>query len=287
MLRASLVVSTALSVFTMQASGASQGVLDIGPAAYSGLAQAAPAAPAAPEAPAAPAADAPPAAPPEPTSFWQGWKGSIEGGLNGSEGNSENLNIRGGISGARKTKPMETTASLTYNYATSDGEKTKSRGEFNLRNDWNFGESPWGFYALGRIEYDEFQDWDWRFSVYAGPTYALIRTEKTTLKLRAGLGFSKEIGGSRNEIIPELNLGADFSHQLTERQRIFASFDYYPSLLDFSEFRTVGKAGWEILVDPEVNMTLKLGIEHRHQSDPGVGKKKNDIDYFALIAWTF
>jgi hypothetical protein len=47
------------------------------------------------------------------------------------------------------------------------------------------------------------------------------------------------------------------------------------------------KAGWEIVVDPEVNMTLKLGVEDRYNDNPGPDRKKNDIEYFALLAWSF
>jgi hypothetical protein len=230
----------------------------------------------------------PPAKAPQPTSFWEGWSGTIEGGLNGSEGNSENLNIRGGIGAERKTERIDTTASFTYKYSTSEGDKTESRGELNARNDWKSVKgSPWGWFLLGRLEYDEFQDWRWRASAYTGPTYALVETEKTKLKLRAGFGFSREFGGEKNEFVPEFDFGVDFEHQLTERQKIFASFDYYPSLLDVPEFRTLARAGWEIIVDPEVNLTLKLGVEHRHQSDPGDDRENNDLDYFALIALKF
>ena len=54
-----------------------------------------------------------------------------------------------------------------------------------------------------------------------------------------------------------------------------------------SEYRTDAKAGWDIVIDPEVNMSLKLGVNHRHNSEPGEGKKENDLEYFAMIGWSF
>jgi len=92
---------------------------------------------------------------------------------------------------------------------------------------------------------------------------------------------------AKEEFVPELDLGLDFSHKLTERQNIFASIDYYPSLSDFPQYRALGKAGWEIVVDPEVNMYLKIGVSDRYISNPGTGFKKNDLEYFLTLGWEF
>lgn len=235
------------------------------------------------------------APPPPPTpipeeaklSFWEGWTGQVEAGINGSDGNTETLNARAGVSVRRTTDAMETLASATYTYATDAGEKSKSRGELFVRNDWFFRDSPWGFFAQGRAEYDEFQDWEWRLSAFAGPTYTVLKNDRTTLILRAGAGISREFGGMDNDIIPEALAGFDFAHKFTDHQSIFVNYEYLPSLKDFPEYRMNTKAGYQITVDPETKMVLKLGIEDRYDSDPGDGRKKNDIDYFALLAWSF
>ena len=235
-----------------------------------------------------PAADAAaaPAKPADPDSLFKGWKGNVEGGLNGSDGNSQNLSFRVGVGASRETSAMKTTAALNYTYAASDGEKTKSRGVLDLRNDWNVGER-WVVFATGKIEYDEFQDWDWRLSAFAGPGYYFVKNDRTSLLGRVGLGLTKEVGGSRNEIIPEGLVGLDVEHKLTERQKLFASVEWLPDLSELWEYRLNAKAGWEILVDPEVNMTLKLGVEDRYNHNPGPDRKKNDIEYYALLAWNF
>jgi hypothetical protein len=223
---------------------------------------------------------------PEP-SFFRNWTGSIEAGLNGSSGNSETLNLRAAFSLERDTARTKTSLATFYAYGTSDGRKNKSRGELSMRNDWKIVTSPWRIFATGRTEYDEFQDWTWRLSGIVGVGYALIADERTNLIARMGAGGSRKIGGRENDFVPELNLGADFDHRLTERQKIFAAVDYYPSLKDGSDFRFVGRAGWEVLVDPEVNMTLKVGLEDRYDSTPGPGRRKNDVDYYVLVGWKF
>lgn len=230
-------------------------------------------------------------APPVPAdrdSIWKGWDGSIEAGLNGSDGNSESLNIRAAFNAARKSESAETSFKSEYAYATTGGDKDKNRWFNELRHDWLLGrDQRWSIFALGQVEYDDFQDWTWRLSAFAGPGYKLIKTDKTTLNLRAGGGITKYIGGERNEIIPEGLLAGDMTHQLTERQKLTAAVEYYPSFKNFDEYRIVARAGWEILIDPEVNMMLKIGVEDRYDSEPGEGFKKNDIDYFATIGWKF
>ncbi len=220
--------------------------------------------------------------------FWQGWKRKAELGINGTAGNSEAFNIRALIGAKRISETMETAADVGYIYNTSESKKSKSRGEGNLRNDWLFKDSNWGFYGLGKIEYDEFQNWQWRLSGYAGPSYSFIKDETTTLRGRIGAGGSYEFGKkAKEEFIPEIDIGLDFTHKLTERQNIFASVDYYPSLSNFPRYRAIGKAGWELAVDPEVNMYLKVGVSDRYDSDPGIGFKRNDVEYFVTLGWEF
>lgn len=220
--------------------------------------------------------------------FWQGWKHKVEAGINGSTGNSETFSIRGLVGAKRTSETMETTADVGYIYNTSEGKKSKSRGEGNLRNDWLFKDSNWGFFATAKLEYDEFQRWQWRASGFLGPSYTFIKDDKTVLRGRVGAGGNYEFGkDAKEEFVPELDLGLDFSHKLTERQNIFASIDYYPSLSEFPQYRALGKAGWEIVVDPEVNMYLKIGVSDRYISNPGTGFKKNDLEYFLTLGWEF
>ncbi|MCW5767180.1 MAG: DUF481 domain-containing protein [Phycisphaeraceae bacterium] len=234
-----------------------------------------------------------PAAAPEPApapklSFWSGWKRSVDIGVIGSDGNSETFGARAALGAQRKTDHMETTVGLSYVYNTDNGEKTKSRGELTARNDWLFGkDSRWGFFAEGKIEYDEFQDWDWRLSGFVGPSYAFIRNDKTLLRGRVGAGGSYELGGDDNGFEPELLIGLDFEHAFNARNRIFASGEYLPSLSNFPDYRVNSKAGWETIIDEKSGMNLKLGVVDRYDSDPGEGIKKNDIEYFITLGWSF
>jgi len=221
-------------------------------------------------------------------SFLKGWKGGVEIGLNGSEGNSQSFNVHAGVNLQRKVELYDTKASLTYLRASADNEVTKNRFEANLRNDWIFEKgSPWRYFLEGRYEYDDFQDWQNRLTLSNGIGYAFLENERTTLIGRAGVGVRREWGGDDNRWIPEALVGADLSHKLTERQQLTATLDFYSSLLELSDYRARLQVGWEILVDPETKMSLKIGIEDRYDSEPGGDKKRNDLDYYALLVWSF
>lgn len=224
-----------------------------------------------------------------PQSLFEGWDGSAELGLNGSSGNNENLNFRGGFN-AKRTVPdrYETSADFVYKYGTSEGDTTQSQGSLQLRNDWLLGEdSPWRLFVIGRVEYDQFQAWDWRVSLFGGAGYEFIETDRTLLLGRIGAGITREFGSDDTSIIPEGLLGLDFGHQINERQKVTATVDYFPSFQDLSEYRIIAKAAWELLVDPETNLSLKVGVENRYDSDPGDDVKRNDFDYFAVLVWSF
>jgi len=220
-------------------------------------------------------------------SWLEGWEGSVEAGINGSDGNSEQFSARAAVGAKRKTERTETSVGAAYHYATNDGNETSNRFEAFVRNDWLLKDSRWRFFATGKYETDQFQDWDHRLSGFAGAGYEFIDHERTTLLGRAGLGGAYRIGGSDESFDPEALLGLDLTHQLTERQRIVAGTEFFPNLEQTGEFRWHNRAAWEIDVDPEVNMFLRIGAEHRHDSDPGPGFKPNDLDYFLTLGWTF
>lgn len=265
-------------------------VLPGAPAAPAGALPAA--VPAAPEAPAAAAAIPPvepavPPKPPEPDSFWSGWKRSVDAGVNGADGNSENLAIRAGIKLKRTTSEIETAADAGYIYNSSNGRKDKSRFEANVRNDWFFKESNWGLFVQGKAEYDEFQNWDYRLSTAAGPSYTFIKDDTTLLRGRQGGGITREFGGDNQDIIPEGFVGFDFEHKFTDRQSVYVSGDYIPSFQEISDYRLNGKAGYKIIIDPESKMNLQLGVADRYDARPGPNTRRNDIEYFATIGWEF
>ncbi len=245
-------------------------------------------APATLPAPVPPVVPAPPP-PPQPESIWEGWRGSLEGGLSGASGNSETFAVRAAVGLKREGEQTETELKGAYTFGTADGAETTNRGEIDGRNDWRIGESPWGLFALGRLEYDEFTNYRWRVSGSMGPSYTLIKPEPVLLRLRLGVGGAYEWAGPSpmEEFVPEGLAGVDLEWAINERQSLFLNADYLPSLQSPPHYRVDAKAGWQIMVDPESRLYLKLGVADRYSSSPGGQKNRNDIEYFLTFGWGF
>jgi putative salt-induced outer membrane protein YdiY len=229
-----------------------------------------------------PAADGPVDLAPPPS-----WSRRLDLGLNGSEGNSSSLSFRVGAGLERIAPDLETRVTGLYTRASDNGTVSQSRAELNARNDWLSTTSPWGFFLQGRVEFDEFQDWDWRTSAVLGPSYQLIENDRTSLRLRAGAGVAREFGGGRNNLIPEALAGFDFKHNLSDRQRLFLSTELLPSLDDLGEYRASNKLGYEMDITEDSKATIRLGIDHRYDSTAPSDRDSNDIDFFATLGVHF
>ncbi len=251
--------------------------------------------PATPEAPAqpSPAAVTPgdlkneppkPPPPPEPDVKWTGY---IEGGLNGSEGNTEQMSLRLGAGLDRITKGGQATFRGTYRFKTENGDKTQSEMFLKERYEWFFPPTKWLFFVEANQEYNEFKDYNWRIDFLAGPGYKFIDNERTKLTGRVGAGVAREFGGDDDEWFPVGVASLDFTHKITDRISLALFGEYKPNLTDINEYQLTGRAGLDIALNDSKSLFLKMGIEDRYDNDPGPGTESNDIDYFVLIAYKF
>lgn len=223
----------------------------------------------------------------KPLAWNEGWDYTFNAGLSGASGNNENFSGRLTLGGERLADAMETRVHASYLYANSDGARSASRGELGIHNDWLL-DGPWRYFAQGKYEYDEFQAYQHRLSGALGVGYEFINNNKTTLIGRLGLGGSYEAGKNADEkLVPEGLIGLDWTHQLSASTKLAATTTYYPSFDDLGEYRWNSGAGIEVLLDAETGMTMNAGIEHRHDSTPGINIKPNDINYYMGVGWKF
>lgn len=83
-----------------------------------------------------------------------------------------------------------------------------------------------------------------------------------------------------------MHLGINGEHKINERQKLVGSSNYYPDVSDFNKSRIVNKVSWEVLLDEEVNLSMKFNITDRLYC-PNPGGKENDLDYSVLLMWKF
>lgn len=221
------------------------------------------------------------------TGLFSEWNGNISFGLYGSDGNTQRLNLRGEVDGTRETDKNLSRFLGTYSYAEDDGDESENKGQVLGENDFKLEDPSWFIFARAQVEHDEFQDWDQRLSLFAGPGHVFIDNEKTKLTGKVGVGAVREIGGEDDDWRAEGIISAIATHQLTERQKLLGEVDVYPSLEDIQDVRTRSRVVWEVTVDPEVNMSLRAGVEHRYDSAAEGDIKKSDVDYFVMLSWAY
>ncbi len=214
------------------------------------------------------------------------WASRVELGLNGSQGNSERLNGQLAFRTTRVTEGTRLSIDANWRVNTNRGQRTANRLTLNARQDWNLPESQWTLFLQSGSEFDEFREFDARVSAGAGFSYRFIEDEDTKLSARIGVGFSRDFGGPDENSVPELITGVDFSHRLTDRQRIVVSGELFPDLTETGEYRSVSNARWEYRLDTEQDLSLSIGVEHRYDTQ-ATSEFRTDVDYFVRLVLGF
>lgn len=218
--------------------------------------------------------------------YWFGgtpWNTSLELGLNGSTGNNESFSIRAGGAMKRKSRFSKFEYSLYYNRTTTDQETTQNNATTDIRNDWMLDDSsPWSLYTKANVFYDQFQAFGLQTNGSSGVGYEVFQDPAINLTTRCGAGASREFGGPDNQWVPEALFGFEYDQKATDTQKFFATFEYYPQLENFGEYRLVASGGWEIdLVNPS-NMSLIISANDRFDSTPN-DAEPHLVNYSVLL----
>lgn len=219
--------------------------------------------------------------------YLTGWKRRVEVGAFGASGNTSTTSFRGSLRTTRKVPTNETTLNLSYQYATRNGSVVQNRFQTTGRYDKLKKDSKWRYFFTGSYEADEFRDWDYRVTGGGGFGYELIKDDKTKLLSRGGLNLAQDFGGLDQELRTEAIIGLDLSHKINDRQKISGKIDYLPNTSALGEYRINAKADWELLIDPETRLSLRIGGEDRFDSNARGRSKENDLTYYIVLAIEF
>lgn len=241
----------------------------------------------APVAPAVPVAVLPAPVPPPPAAPDGSWKFSLSLGLTGSDNESgSNWDIRAAGSAKRETEKDRTTITAEYYFSTADSVNTDNNLLVTGLEEFLFKDSKWEAFIKGTYQYDEFQSWEQRAGLYAGPAYRLFEGEPLSLKLRAGAGASYEFADST--WTPELLLGDDLVWKIDDRSKLIQGLDFYPDIENFGEYRFIVRLDYEIALSPKGDLKGTAGVRDEYDSyvEPS-GTTSNDLKVYAGIKVDF
>jgi putative salt-induced outer membrane protein YdiY len=205
-------------------------------------------------------------------------------GIDGSEGNSRTFTFRAGANIKRKIDWSDLKVAINYVRATAERAETNHNAQLEANHDWLLTDSRWSVFGKLILVYDEFRPFDLELTLNSGLGYRFIDNDATTLKGRLGSGATRQFGGPDNVWRPEAMLGIDFEHQLSDRQKLRATAEYFPEWGNFDAYRIRTDAGWEVLLNEATNMSLKLGVIDRYDSEDA-GLKPNALDYTLVLLW--
>jgi putative salt-induced outer membrane protein YdiY len=239
--------------------------------------------------------DEPLPAPPEPhrpgllgTGWLRGWDRSLELGVSGAEGNTDNFDLVGALRADYEDGDYRWDFSARYFYSTADNEATKNQGRAKIVRDWLFPGHRWFAYAQGRYDYDQFEAWDHRVSLGAGPGYDILQREELKLRARTGLFVTRTFGSpGRDEIAPEAAFGGEVIWKPGGRHELSAATMLFADLRDTGELRNVTSAAWKILVAEEQGLSVQIGIDNEWESDVRRTEDENDLTYYGSVVLDF
>jgi Protein of unknown function, DUF481 len=170
-------------------------------------------------------------------------------------------------------------------FARDDHSTIQQKGFATLRNELTVAD-PLAWYAEGQLEYDHFRVVDLRLSAHNGVSFNLMKDDTVLFKLRVGFGTAREYGGMYNYWYAEGQAGGDLEFTITAKTKLSISGDYYPAFENFDHYRLRGRASFDMMIDPDLNLLLRIGVQDRYDSQ-AQGSKRNDLDYFVSLLFQF
>ena len=215
------------------------------------------------------------------------WTGGVEFGLNGNDGNVQIFKVFAGANLKFETPENLLLINGLYIYTHHEDQVIEQKALLTLRDEVPFADL-WAYYAQGQLEYDEFRPVKFRLAAHNGLSFTVIRDGSMLLKARAGLGTAREFDGPQpsREWVPEAQFGGDFEYRFTERTTLTTAFDYYPDLYDFDHYRIRARVSLDFLIDPDLNLVLRIGAMERYDSK-SFGYRRSDLDYFTSLMFRF
>ncbi len=237
-------------------------------------------------APAPAASSAPPPAPAEQLDTGD-WKVHLGFALAGNFTVNDEVTLRGSIGAKRQTVNDKTTVEAEYYYRLFNSVVTDDNVLVKALQEWNVGTSPWLIFVQGQYQYDEFQPWTHRISLYAGPGYRVLHDEAMDLTIRVGAGATYE-NGDVNRLEPEALVAEDWSWRISHRQELSLNTSIAPNVQELDDYRVQSQLEYRFLLDEtKRGLSLTAGLRDIFQSRPAPDAKANELRIYAGLRYDF
>jgi putative salt-induced outer membrane protein YdiY len=201
-----------------------------------------------------------------------------------TEGNAQTLLVGVTFDTVKRAKNDEYLLGASLAYGENDGAKNVET--YRAYGQWNhlFNERFYGF-VRGDALHDGIADVNYRLSITPGLGYYIIKNERTLLSVEAGPGYVFERQAGVNNDFPTLRLGERFEHKLSKSARVWQSAEILPDLSDFDKYIVNAELGVEAALTDK--LSLRSVLSNIYNSEPALGRKKNDVKLITGINYKF
>jgi putative salt-induced outer membrane protein YdiY len=221
------------------------------------------------------------------TSFLRGWKRSIDLGFNGRMGNSLLRNITLGLDFSFEDAFRRWKVDGRYFYNEDDDGVGDNNAIFNLHRDWLNPGSRWFARSGLRYQFDEFESWEHRINLIAGPGYHLVNREAHKLDVVLSPSFTREFG-ERQGNKAEALIAFDYSWKPGDRYEFSISNQSYIEVKPSAgELRNMTIADLKISLLEKPALSFKIGAQNEYETDPEDEDENNDIKYYLSFGLNF
>ncbi|WP_416761528.1 DUF481 domain-containing protein [Roseateles sp. So40a] len=210
------------------------------------------------------------------------WRALFTAGASLSSGNSDSTTINLSGEAVKATKIDKWTLNGRALYLKNDDDEAEQRYAVGTRYQRDITDRVFGFGQFDALK-DEPANLSSRYSVGAGAGYHVVKRDDVTWDVSAGLGYTQEryvVPALQDGVLrskygnAELLLAEESNHKISDSTTFKQRLAYLPDLRNSGEFRATFDSGVSVAMTKRLSLTAT--VQHRYDSNPGDGLKKND-----------
>jgi putative salt-induced outer membrane protein YdiY len=172
-------------------------------------------------------------------------------------------------------------------YGTTDGILSENQMDGSWKLEYDIGKQKrlLVYNAVG-VGYNEIQKIDLRYDIGPGMGYKLIVRTNYVLKAEFGGNFQQQhFSTGEDKSRYSLRLGEDMTWQITKRFKFDNKFEFFPELLNPSEYRIRAEVNLSYLL--RNNLTFSLSTIDLYDTTRAAGVSNNDFQIRSLLGLKF
>ena len=114
-----------------------------------------------------------------------------------------------------------------------------------------------------------------------------VKNKTVDLSGELGPGYIIQSLGGQESDFATLRVGEKFHYALTDRARIWQTFEWLPQVDKFDNYIVNAEIGIEADITPDKKISLRSFLQDTYNSQPAAGLKKNDMKLVTALAYKF